>query len=761
MTKFHKPIYPHSCSSKATIDEIISAIQANDGFPVVLINDDKSLFGVASSGDIARFLGANPNVRPFEVQIEEAANQSPTVGHERDSFETISSYLRPERVRTLPILDSNRCVSRIATRQANYIQIGKHRIDEYAEPYLIAEVGVNHNGDINEAIHLIQAARDSGCQAVKFQHRSRDLYNTEQINSFDLGTQYIIAEIDRTRLNISSLVACCNRASEIGLDVIITPFDENALEEITSSPIPLAALKIASCDLTNTSLIQACTSYGLPVILSTGMSYEREIVATASLLKSLFAEYSFLHCNSTYPAPPSDVNLKYIPRLRELCDAVVGYSSHDGNIAIPVASIAIGAKIVEFHITRSRDLQGTDHRASIEVSEVPKLVNQCKLINSCLGYASPRIPSQGELANRQSLGKSYALINSRSKGHVLTSKDLRLISPGSGYTVDDRDQLIGKPLARDVQANKLLNKRDILDSLEDSEGLSRAFYGLYNLGYITGIPLRYHDAIEMIETFDPPLVEFHMSDRDLSLNPSDFLTQVLPEIHLIVHAVEQFEDGFIFDLASRDKTILQRSLQEIERLTSHLDKLRCFFKPTQQIPIVINIGGFTTDRFLQDREYFDVLNRAAESLELIGLQHQGYVFMPQTMPPFPWHQGGRSFHNLLTSLAHLDDFLKITSNPICFDVSHSALSCSYFNENLLDHVSLIDKRIAHIHLSDAQGTNAEGLEVGEGSINFRKLHEKLRFSNKPLYMIPEIWQGHLHGGLKFSRSIKRFYEMVK
>lgn len=90
MTKFHKPIYPHSCSSKATIDEIISAIQANDGFPVVLINDDKSLFGVASSGDIARFLGANPNVRPFEVQIEEAANQSPTVGHERDSFEGTS-----------------------------------------------------------------------------------------------------------------------------------------------------------------------------------------------------------------------------------------------------------------------------------------------------------------------------------------------------------------------------------------------------------------------------------------------------------------------------------------------------------------------------------------------------------------------------------------------------------------------------------------------------------------------------------------------
>jgi N-acetylneuraminate synthase len=140
--------------------------------------------------------------------------------------------------------------------------------------------------------------------------------------------------------------------------------------------------------------------------------------------------------------------------------------------------------------------------------------------------------------------------------------------------------------------------------------------------------------------------------------------------------------------------------------------------------------------------------------------YPGYNFLPQTMPPFPWHQGGRSFHNLLTSLDRVKDFVAATDTDFCFDVSHSALSCNFYGENIHDHINAMNGRISHIHLSDAQGTNAEGLEIGDGCIDFRKLHNYFNTQNKTTFMVPEIWQGHLNEGEKFASSIVRYNRFI-
>jgi N-acetylneuraminate synthase len=284
--------------------------------------------------------------------------------------------------------------------------------------------------------------------------------------------------------------------------------------------------------------------------------------------------------------------------------------------------------------------------------------------------------------------------------------------------------------------------------------------GLHHLGYITGIPVRYHDVLQMQQSFSLPLLEFHMSDRDLQLDPGDIFVEPLQDVDLIVHAVEQYEDGFILDLASEEPTIVQRSMDEIRRLCDHVNRLRLFFRPTEQIPVVLNLGGFTTDGFLPEAAYPKTLERAAQTLEQLTVRHSEFRFLPQTMPPFPWHQGGRSFHNLLTSRSRVQDFLQITSTDLCFDVSHTALSCAHFHESIEDHIAAMAGRIFHVHLSDAQGTNAEGLEVGEGSIDFHKLHHAMRRDGHYLYMIPEIWQGHINGGEKFARSLARFHERL-
>ncbi|MFM7230168.1 MAG: N-acetylneuraminate synthase family protein [Cyanobacteriota bacterium] len=762
MVQFHPPEPPYACDRRVTLTSVLDLIKENRGFPVVLTNTDESLFGVVSSGDIANYLTKHTDVSLEAIKAEDVANQRPVCGHVRDGTETIEAYLIPERIRSLPILDAERRVVRVATQQRPYVDIGSRRVKQNGKPFLLAEIGVNHNGEISEAEALIEAAAKAGFDGVKFQHRGEDLYNRKDINRFDLGTQYIIAEIERTRLSVEALMRCCETARGLNLTVVITPFDEQALDDILKNNMRPDAIKIASCDLTNIPLIKQCAQAGVPLILSTGMSHERDIRSTSQELRKLMFPHAFLHCNSTYPAPAQDVNLAYLKRLREITSTVVGYSSHDGNSVIPVSAVACGADIVEVHITRSRESKGSDHRASLELNSLEAFVEHCQLIYEARGREQPRVPTQGELANRQALGKSYALRTARPTGHRIKRDELILMSPGSGFTVEARDELLGQELVRDVAARTLLTPADFSrrhagreDSLKD---LAQS---LQQIGYEAGIPVRYHDAEEMATKFKLPLLEFHMSDRDLDLEPSQYIKKTWGEITLVIHAVEQYEDGFILDLASPDDEVLQRSLQEVQRLTRHVDQLRQHFKATQKVPVVLNIGGFSSEGFMDEAEAAETLSRAIKAMQILSTTHSDYEFLPQTMPPFPWHQGGRSFHNLLTSRRRIKDFLDRCDTDICLDVSHSALACAHFDESLEDLVGDISGRIRHVHLSDAQGTNAEGLEIGDGSLNFQTLHSAMQQAGRELMMIPEIWQGHVNGGEKFARSLRRFHELVK
>ena len=755
------PKKPYIASKDITIAQALRLIRENNGYPLNLINKDKSLFGVLSNGDIAKFLSINTDKSLEATKAEEAANHFPVVAHKNDSLETIELYLKPENIKSIPVIDIDRNIIKVITKEAPSIKIGEYTIDNDCSPYLIAEIGVNHNGDTKEAKYLIENAKQAGCNAVKFQHRSKSLYSLEDINSYDLGTQYILSEIERTYLSIEQLAECCKFAEDIGIAVIITPFDEVALDEITESKITIAALKIASCDLTNISLIKKCGETKNPLILSTGMSFEREIIKTSKLLRDLMIAHAFLHCNSTYPNPVEDCNLKYIKRLKKITKTIVGYSSHDGNEIIPISSVAMGAKIIEFHITRSKESLGTDHRASIEVKNLKKLVESCKFVNLSMGKSTPRIPSQGELSNRISLGKSYALKNNKKKGERINNDELILISPGSGFNVNKKFELLGKKLKKDIKARTLIKKSDLYydNNLKNKE-LNNAINGLFKIGYKVGIPVRYHDFESLHQIFNAKMYEFHMSDRDLNLPCDKYIHKRYEDVDLIVHAVEQYEDGFILDLASKDNFIREKSFKELDRLFKHIDKLRTYFKKKNKIPVVINPGGFTTDNFLNDKEYNSCLKRMAISLEELNKLYPDYDILPQTMPPFPWHQGGRSYHNVLTNKNKISDFIENVSNNICFDVSHSALSCGYFKEDILQHINIMNNRITHIHLSDAQGQNAEGLEIGNGVLNFKEIHEQIKFTKNKIYLIPEIWQGHLNEGEAFARSIIRFYDLI-
>ena len=760
MVAFHSPNEPFVINESSKLKDALIQLKTTKGFPLVVIDNNNNLTGILSSGDIARYLEKQDKFNINYCRVIEIANKNPLLAHSSDNIETVKEYLSSSLIRTLPIVDYKRKLVKIVTNSKPTIEIDSVIIGDENQPFIIAEIGVNHNGKKEEAKYLIDQASDAKFNAVKFQHRSENLYNRQNINTFDLGTQYIISEIDRTKLSIEDLKECSEYAKEKKLSLIITPFDIDALKELEPMMDGISALKIASCDLMNHELINACIEKNKPLILSTGMSYEHEIMATSQLLLSRMCEHAFLHCCSTYPAPVEDINLKYIDRLFDITEGVIGYSSHDGKGLIPCLAIAKGADLIEVHITRTHSQKGTDHKASITVNNLNNFIDICRESYLARGHAKPRKPSQGELSNKLSLGKSLALNTDKKDGDIINMEDLILVSPGTGYQPNETLKVIGKKLIKEKKRGNLLTVYDI-DSNESIEipNMISITNNLKEKGYEVGIPVRYHDVKDLSKIYNFSMYEFHMSDRDLRLEPANFLDKRFQDRKMIIHAIEQFEDGFIFDLASSDQTIIERSLKEVERLNNHIEKMKIYFK-NKRIPVVINIGGHSNYSFDSKKEASKKLKNAIKNLELISKKYPLLEFLPQTMPPYPWHQGGRSYHNILTNYDYIEAFLSLSEASICLDISHTYLSANYWDENFLDYIKLLANRIKHIHLADARGINGEGLEVGDGTINFLELHKAIKYKKNKSYLIPEIWQGHLNKGTKFFNALNRFNEII-
>ena len=489
------------------------------------------------------------------------------------------------------------------------------------------------------------------------------------------------------------------------------------------------------------------------------MSSESEIVSAISYLRSHHASYALLHCNSTYPTPAPDVRLTYINRLKSLSQSIVGYSSHDGSCDIPLAAVAVGASIIEVHITESREQRGTDHSSSIVVGELPHFVASARYIKACLGNPSPRVPSQGEVANRIALGKSLAMKTDLDEGQTVRLSDLIMRSPQVGFTYKDISMIVGETLAKPIKGGQIIRKehlRSLTLTKEEVNNHPKLIYeSISAKGMIPCFPVRYHDSDALIARHGFPALEFHMSSRDLTLDPACYLKSDYLGIELYVHAVEQYEDGFILDLAAIDCDTRAESRRRIERLIHHVNELRQFFSPKSTIPIILNIGGFTARNFADTETRRRLLDNAIAELEKLGKDFPMITLLPQTMPPYPWHQGGISHHNLLTSCEYILEFVQRTGLRLCLDISHTYLACAHFNQDFYRVLHKIAPYVAHLHLSDSKGVNGEGLDVGLGEISFSHVVKALGLprNSGPICVVPEIWNGHYNNGERFARSL--------
>ena len=736
-----------SCNISDTVRDVLQQYDLTEGRPLMVVDESNEFVGTLSSGDIRR---AHSNYQDLlSLPVSLICNRKASYAREHDSTTTIQRLLTSNII-SLPILNSDRKLRAIAYCAEPSITLGKKKIKNSSNTlFLIAEIGVNHNGSLEVAKNLVKAAKSAGCDAVKFQYRTHLTYSTEDFSQQELGVQYIKKELDRCSLSHDDYETLFEFSRQHGLIVICTPFDELALQLLVK--LKVDAIKIASCDLTNEPLIEQASNTQLPVIISTGMSYEGEIIDVIKRVE-LRPNVAFLHCNSTYPSPIEDLNLSYLKRLSTLTCRPVGYSSHEGDILSALVAIGCGARIIEFHITEAKDQKGTDHSASIHIDSLNEFTRSLRLASSSLGDDLPRSPSQGELMNRSVLGKSLAYASNLDAGHVITREDLQLRSPGTGFPAADIGSIIGTPLECSVTEGNLVKSRDLgIQTKIQTNILDKKF----SERFLCGIPVRYHDFVQLENTFRLPLYEIHMSSNDVLLSPSDFIPKdMLIDKNIVFHAVEQYDDGFIIDLASDGETLFE-SINRLQIFINHVTKFKQSFNIASPISIIVNAGGFTSGKPCSENIASQKTHAIAQHMLQLQSLNQDVVLTAQTMPPFPWHQGGRSFHNSLVTLSSIQKYIELTNLPICIDISHTAMAANEHKFDIYKAIEELSPFCSHYHISDASHSGQEGLQIGDGELDFPRILSILTKRSARSALIPEIWQGHLNNGAGFSLALRR------
>lgn len=610
--------------------------------------------------------------------------------------------------------------------------------------FVIAEIGNNHNGDFDRAIQMIDLAVEVGADCAKFQMRQLDeVYRQRTLrkDGEDLGTEYVLDLLRRFELTVEQHRELAKYCAKKGILYLCTPWDARSVDVLESMGVP--AYKVASADLTNLPLLERLCATKKPLILSTGMSSREEVQITVDFLNARHASFVLLHCNSTYPAPLHDINLRWMDKLRGI-HPLVGYSGHERGIAVTLAAVGLGTCVVERHFTLSRGMEGPDHAASLEPTEFKRLIEGVREIEQALGDGSDRTISQGEMINRENLGKSLVSSRALEVGTVICPEHVQVRSPGQGLSPQFYEKLLGRTLTRPLNAEDFFFPSDLKDERIEPK--------LYKFSRPWGVPVRYHDFAEYHQRIQPDLFEFHLSYSDMELRLDDYLKGTYA-CGFVVHAPELFANSRLMDLASPDEAYRAQSVLETQRVINITRDLKRFFPNTPRPAIVANIGGFTMDEPLPAAVIPEYYQRFAQSLGELDLA--GVELIPQTMAPFPWHFGGQRYQNIFVKIDEIVEWCRKLQLRMCFDISHTRLTCNHFGMDFYDFAERIAPISAHLHLGDAQGLNGEGLQIGAGDIDFARLGEILRKGCPQASFIPEIWQGHKNGGEGFWIALER------
>ncbi|WP_415905135.1 N-acetylneuraminate synthase family protein [Neptuniibacter sp. QD48_55] len=740
---FSGRIHDWCVSQESRIRDGLAFLNDHKHRTVICIDGHGKLGGTFSLGDLNRWMLTTEEI-DLNRPLSDVMNFDPAFHMVKNELVfDVDSYKQYE---VLPVVDEHKkIIGVLHRRNSRTVKIADFEIGEGHSPFMIAEIGNNHNGSLENAIELIDLAKETGAHCAKFQLRNMDeLYGDIDDASENLGAQYTLDLLKRFQLRDDDLIKALEYAKSVGLVPLCTPWDEKSVDLLETVGVP--AYKIASADLTNHRLIRYVAKTGKPLICSTGMAREDEILETVKVLKSCGAQYILLHCNSTYPAPFKDVNLSYLPRLADLGDCPIGYSGHERDVNVGIAAVALGASIIEKHFTTDRTLEGNDHKVSLMPSEFAMLSKGVSQVFEAIGSDSERTITQGEMMNRVTLAKSIYAACDKEAGEYITEGDVVIKSPGRGLQPNYLAELLQKPLKRSIKKGEAFYPDDILEGIVKP----RSDYSFWSKW---GIPVRHHDYVKLYSVVKCPMLEFHLSYKDLELNHKDYFKDKI-DSHLVVHAPELFYGDHTLDLTSSDEEYRLHSIAEMRKTIEVVKAIKPFFKnANERIGLVTNVGGFSDDAPLSRRDIRERTELLKKSLA--ELNDSEVEILPQTMPPFPWHFGGQQFHNLFLDGDWIVEFCEETGMRVCLDVSHSALECNHSKTSLSRFLDKVLPYTAHLHLADSLGVDGEGLQIHEGDVDWAVVAEKMKQHCPEATWLPEIWQGHENGGQGFWVALER------
>lgn len=348
------------------------------------------------------------------------------------------------------------------------IQLTKKKVvADFSKPYIIAEIGANHNGDIGLAKKLIDAAKECGAHSVKFQswtpnslvsegeyqkNQSYDDCPKKHFGSLkDMVNKYYLKAEEHKELK--------EYCDSIGIDFSSTPF--SAAEVDLLNEVGVEYFKVASMDITNHGLLENIAKCNKPVILSTGMASMGEIEEAINVVEATGnSQIILLHCISIYPPEMEDIHLNNITTLRQAFGYPVGFSDHSIGFSIPLASVALGACIIEKHFTLDKDMPGWDHAISADPSELKIICKESENIVRAMGSAKRRV-SEAEQKKKLKFRRSAVVSRDLEAGHVLTVDDILFKRPGTGIITHELKYLVGRKLTKAIDADEMLQWEDV------------------------------------------------------------------------------------------------------------------------------------------------------------------------------------------------------------------------------------------------------------------------------------------------------------
>tara|TARA_B100001057_G_scaffold501148_1_gene621098 strand:- start:6067 stop:7890 length:1824 start_codon:yes stop_codon:yes gene_type:complete len=594
---------------------------------------------------------------------------------------------------------------------------------------VIAEIGINHKGNLGEAKKLIKIAKDANCWGVKFQYRD---IKTFYKNTNEIGDEILIDEMKRVDLSIKELDTLINYSKLNSIRIGISFFRVRDVENLSKIIKKFDFYKIPSAEATNIELIDVLLKYKKPVMVSTGGHTLRHIKDALSKYKN--KNLTLFHCVANYPVKLGAQNLNFIKSLKKIGFPNVGYSSHDSDYEVCLLAISLGVKWIERHITLNKNGSGLDDSSSSEGSDFIKLNNFIKFYDDIFGKKY-RIPNQGEKLNMQNLGTGLYLRKNIKKNSIIKKKDFEIKAPRLGLSVGS---FLSKFSKKKITSNLKEGEAIKAENFQRIKKINIEDFCEFAIKNSIGIPVRLYDFNSLSKLIPIKNYEFHLSYKEVFSDEfKNILNFVNEDDNFSIHMPDYLSGNRIVDPISENKNIRNDSRKMISKVIDFTNKIKD--KTSREIPIV---GSFSQTN---GRNKSDLLDDLFEYLK--GDKLSKYKILPQWLPVYAWYFGGSVKIELFNSLEDIE-YLKKYNIEICLDICHLVLSANYYEVKWNKWFRQLQRLSKHFHLADADGVDNEGLQIGSGNIkNFSNI------INKKGMKIIEVWQAHHNNGHGFIEAL--------